>query len=201
MNSEQTLRDAVTKLRDIADALRSTNLIRGRQLHQLADDFDRALAQPTGSQPPAYPEIPSSCVNPIVFRDKNLGMAMTAHWGKDQWIFKVVNGRWMSVRTVSIDDPTFILEPLNRPPEQPPAPAAAPQVEAREFNDKWRLVSSNRPISDGKTYQLEGETLVTCNVGAWYETAVYWKHRALASEASKPVREMSPWEYMNRGAE
>src|SRR5271155_3252610 len=68
------------------------------------------------------------------------------------------------------------------------------------YAKRQALVSSNSPISDGKTYQLEGESLVTCDVGAWYETAVYWKHRALASEASKPVREMSPWEYMNRGA-
>jgi hypothetical protein len=37
-------RELIVKLRDIGDALRTTNLIRGREIHQLADDLQRATA-------------------------------------------------------------------------------------------------------------------------------------------------------------
>jgi hypothetical protein len=54
--SEATLREGllglVRQLRDIGDALRTTNLIRGREIHQLADDFDRLLE----ALPAAHPE-------------------------------------------------------------------------------------------------------------------------------------------------
>lgn len=62
-----------------------------------------------------WPEIPSYLVNPIVFKDKNLGTAMVATWLEDeQWIFRVHDGQWCSVRPVGPDDPPFI-EPLNKP--------------------------------------------------------------------------------------
>ena len=62
-----------------------------------------------------YPEIPAYLVNPIVFRDKNLGIAMVAGDEGEQWIFRAHNGHWCSVRKVNVDDPMFILEALNKP--------------------------------------------------------------------------------------
>lgn len=53
------------------------------------------------------------------------------------------------------------------------------EPENREFNDKWHLVSSNRKSAvNGKTYQRPGESLETANVGAWYESACYWRDKA-----------------------
>lgn len=61
-----------------------------------------------------WPDIPKTCREPVVFMDKNLGLAMVAKWeGEQQWVFKVVNGRWVSVRMVGPLDPSMI-EPLNR---------------------------------------------------------------------------------------
>jgi hypothetical protein len=66
-----------------------------------------------------YPEIPSWLVDPIVFRDKNLGIAMVAHvriagtTELEQWIYRSHNGHWCSVRKVDERDPMFMLEKLN----------------------------------------------------------------------------------------
>jgi hypothetical protein len=50
--------------------------------------------------------------------------------------------------------------------------------EDNEFNRKWHLVSANRVSWTGKPYAREGEALITANVGAWYETACYWREEA-----------------------
>jgi hypothetical protein len=62
---------------------------------------------------PLWPDIPNFLKNPIVFRDKNLGIVLVADYQGAQWIHKIVNGAWMSVRKVNADDPTMIIEPLN----------------------------------------------------------------------------------------
>lgn len=63
-----------------------------------------------------WPKIPDTLKEPIVFKDKNLGIAMLCFLGDTgkQWIFRVHNGHWCSVRMVSPDDPVFV-EKLNRP--------------------------------------------------------------------------------------
>lgn len=43
--AETKLEALIGKLRDIGDALRTTNLIRGREIHQLADDLQRTVQQ------------------------------------------------------------------------------------------------------------------------------------------------------------
>jgi hypothetical protein len=60
-----------------------------------------------------WPDIPNFLGNPIVFRDKNLGIVLVADYQGAQWIHKIVNGAWMTVRKVNADDPILILEPLN----------------------------------------------------------------------------------------
>jgi hypothetical protein len=62
-----------------------------------------------------YPEIPDYLIDPIVFKDANLGVAMVAKWNGEQWIFKVhAAGNWVSVRRTNPLDPTLIT-PINKP--------------------------------------------------------------------------------------
>lgn len=56
----------------------------------------------------SYPEIPEYLSDSIVFEDKHLGIAMIALWNKRQWIFRVLNGQWVSVRETGADDPPFV---------------------------------------------------------------------------------------------
>lgn len=58
-----------------------------------------------------HPSIPATMKNPIVFMDANMGVCCVAEWPVRQWVFKIVNGRWMSVRTVDSRDP-FLVDPL-----------------------------------------------------------------------------------------
>lgn len=60
-----------------------------------------------------YPAIPTYLTDPIVFLDRNLGVAMVAMYHGEQWVFKVNSGNWMTVRKVGLQDPTFIMERLN----------------------------------------------------------------------------------------
>jgi hypothetical protein len=70
----------------------------------------------TSNQKALWPPIPNYLIDPIVFRDKNLGVALVAKWNNEQWIFNVSSaGKWCSVRKVQVFDPTFI-EPLNKAP-------------------------------------------------------------------------------------
>src|SRR5271170_7800981 len=63
-----------------------------------------------------WPDIPAYLTEPIVFRDKNLGLAMVAGYEGKQWVFKVNSANWMTVRPVGPDDPMFIVDALNAPP-------------------------------------------------------------------------------------
>jgi hypothetical protein len=47
-----------------------------------------------------------------------------------------------------------------------------------EFNQKWHLASANRMSAYGKPYARPGESITTGNVGAWYDTACYWRIEA-----------------------
>jgi hypothetical protein len=47
-----------------------------------------------------------------------------------------------------------------------------------EFNREWHLASANRVSVYGKPYARPGEAIITANVGAWYETACYWRDEA-----------------------
>jgi hypothetical protein len=59
-----------------------------------------------------WPEIPEHVVDPIIFRDKNLGICLLARQGDSQWVYRVHNGHWCSVRKVDAADPLFVT-PLN----------------------------------------------------------------------------------------
>jgi hypothetical protein len=72
------------------------------------DRYMRYAAAPRtqGSEPEhAHPPIPAYLTNPTVFADANLGTAMIATWNKEQWVFRIVNGGWVSYRRT---DPWFI---------------------------------------------------------------------------------------------
>lgn len=69
-----------------------------------------------------------------------------------------------------------VCAPRNEKPENP-FTGHAETPEEKEFNDRWRLVPSNRKSIFG-CFQRDGESLVTANVGAWYESACYWKREA-----------------------
>ena len=45
------------------------------------------------------------------------------------------------------------------------------------FNRQWQLKSADEETVWGK-YQRGGEACITGNVGAWYESAVYWRNLA-----------------------
>lgn len=61
-----------------------------------------------------YPEIPDYLIDPIVFRDANLGTAMVATWHGQQWVFAVhPAGKWITIRRTNSDDPLFI-EAINQ---------------------------------------------------------------------------------------
>ena len=86
------------------------------------------MTQPAQSSGHEWPKIPSYLTEPIVFRDKNLGLAMVAGYEGKQWVFKVNSGNWMTVRPVGPDDPIFIGDALNEPaPVASVAQAAQPQ--------------------------------------------------------------------------
>jgi hypothetical protein len=68
---------------------------------------------PSSNQQAMWPAIPTYLSKPVVFRDAQLGVAMAAQWNGEQWIFRVHNGHWCSVRKVDVFDPSLI-EPLNR---------------------------------------------------------------------------------------
>lgn len=57
------LRAKIDELRDVGDALRSTNLLRGRQIHQLADDIER-LAALTAQPDATAPAPPAVAIEP-----------------------------------------------------------------------------------------------------------------------------------------
>jgi hypothetical protein len=54
------IEELIAKLRDIGDSLRTTNLIRGREIHQLADDFAALAAQPAPPAPAPQPYLDNS---------------------------------------------------------------------------------------------------------------------------------------------
>jgi len=56
-----------------------------------------------------YPSIPSSMKNPLVFIDANLGICCVAEWPEKQWVFKIVNNQWVSVREVGPLDPSMVV--------------------------------------------------------------------------------------------
>lgn len=61
-----------------------------------------------------YPTIPDYLIDPIVFKDANLGTAMVAMWHDEQWVFAVhPAGQWVTKRRVNSSDPLFI-EPIER---------------------------------------------------------------------------------------
>lgn len=82
---------------------------RGGSSSDLADSDSLSVAV-------TWPAIPKYLLEPIVFRDANLGIAMVAGYHGEQWIFKVNSGNWMTVRKVDVRDPTFIMGALNLPP-------------------------------------------------------------------------------------
>lgn len=68
------------------------------------------------------------------------------------------------------------------------------EQEDREFNDKWHLVSANRKTWRGTVYARSGESIVTCNAGAWYAYACYWREEFEKQEAAHALvhREEAP---------
>lgn len=68
-----------------------------------------------------------------------------------------------------------------------PAQPVPFEVEDVEFNKKWHLVSANRKSSYGDIYQRPGESAETANVGAWYDTACYWRRECEKARASSPA--------------
>lgn len=62
--------------------------------------------------PDKWPDIPPHVVEPIVFRDKNLGICLLTRHRADQWVYRIHNGQWCSLRKVNAADPLFVT-PLN----------------------------------------------------------------------------------------
>jgi hypothetical protein len=97
------------------------------------------------STPREYPEIPSHLKNPIVFRDKNLGIAMIAGAAGKQWIYRAHNGHWCSVREVNDGDPMFILEALNKPESVAP-PSTPDQELAFELAKRFEIAAEKAGV-------------------------------------------------------
>lgn len=63
-----------------------------------------------------WPEIPSHMVDPLVFRDVNLGIVLVASQGNgDKWIYRVHGDHWCSVRKVDERDGFRMVHALNLP--------------------------------------------------------------------------------------
>ena len=60
-----------------------------------------------------WPEIPKWMVNPMVFRDTNLGIVLVSGKDGEQWIHRIVQGKWLSVRPVDERDGIKLVQPLN----------------------------------------------------------------------------------------
>ena len=84
--------------------------------HCLGNLLLTELAAHSSPEPaaPAWPKIPAYLKDPKVFLDKNLGMVMVAGEEGDQWIYRVHDGHWCSVRKVGPQDPLFVVA-LNEP--------------------------------------------------------------------------------------
>lgn len=62
----------------------------------------------------------------------------------------------------------------------------APETpEEKEWMRQQHLAPANRLTVYGTMYQRPGESKVTANVGAWYETACYWRTRCERAESAK----------------
>jgi len=87
-----------------------------------------------------WPVVPHWLRDPIVFRDKNLGIALVATTPQgEQWIHKIVNGQWMTVRKTDERDPMFIVGALNQPPQPPLAPGEQPPEQIIEIDEDGKV--------------------------------------------------------------
>jgi hypothetical protein len=92
-----------------------------------------------------WPTIPDSCQTPIVFEDKNLGICMLAMLGGVQWILRVHDGHWCTLRPVGPNDPLFV-EQLNPKTQRPEPSGKSPKgqkVKRGRPNEREKRGKSN----------------------------------------------------------
>lgn len=74
-----------------------------------------------------WPEIPTWMVNPLVFMDANLGIVLVSGKDGEQWIHRILHGKWVTVRAVDGRDGFKMVEALNL--SASPAPTAPAREE------------------------------------------------------------------------
>jgi hypothetical protein len=145
--------------------------VSGPDAQRIADALTAAPGAKEGASE-EWPEIPSWMVNPLVFRDANLGIVLVSGRPGDQMIWRkhasAISGfHWCSARKVNERDGFQFVEALNRPAREvaPALTVTSEQIDLTGHAPDCELQGAAAPICTATAMDPNRKVFFACTCG------------------------------------